>query len=298
MKRALLACALVACAADDSAMSTPDAGADGSGSAIVDAPPGTTCTPPSLEQTWLAGQLSSVTMGLAGAPRATTGQRTTARNTLQSQLMALGLTPSLHTYTTGANVTARIAATMTTNKRIILGAHFDTVSNSPGANDNASGTAVVLAVARYLEGMPCRQYNVDIVLFDEEEVGLVGARAYAQTLSATDVIAVHTVDQVAWDSDNDHRFELEMPTAALETQYKAAAAAVGVPTTTTTTEGTDHEAFRDRGLAAVGLTEEYVGGDTSPFRHLTTDTYSTVNATYQALAAKLVASVLITELTP
>lgn len=298
MKHALLACALVACAADDSAMTTPDAGGDGSGSAIVDAPPGTTCTPPALDQPWLASQLSTVTMDLAAAARATSTQRTSARNKLQTQLTALGLMPALQSYTTGANVTARIAATTATNKRIILGAHFDTVSNSPGANDNASGSAVVLAVARYLEDMPCRQYNVDIVLFDEEEVGLVGARAYAQTLNVSDVIAVHTVDQVGWDNDNDHRFELEMPTALLETQYKAAAQAVGVPTTTTTTEGTDHEAFRDRGLPAIGLTEEYVGGDTSPYRHLTTDTYSTVNATYQALAAKLVASVLMTELTP
>lgn len=297
MKYALLACALAACAADDSAMLTPDGGT-GSGSAIVDAPPGTECTPPALDQPWLATQLGNVTTDLASAARATPTQRTAARNKLQTQLTSLGLAPALQSYTTGANVTARIAATTQTAKRIILGAHFDTVPNSPGANDNASGTAVVIAVARYLMDTPCRQYNVDIVLFDEEEVGLIGARAYAQTLSSADVIAVHTVDQVAWDNDNDHRFELEMPTAALETQYKAAAAALGVPTTTTTTEGTDHEAFRDRGLPAVGLTEEYVGGDTSPYRHLTTDTSSTVNATYQALAAKLVASVLVAELVP
>ncbi len=299
MKYALLACALAGCAADDSATMTPDGGmGSGSGSAIVDAPPGTMCTSPALDQPWLATQLSSVTMDLASAARATSTQRTNARNKLQTQLTNLGLTPTLHSYTSGANVTARLAATTQTTKRIILGAHFDTVTNSPGANDNASGTAVVLAVARYLKDMPCRQYNVDIVLFDEEEVGLVGARAYAQTLTPADVIAVHTVDQVAWDSDNDHRFELEMPTAALETQYKAAAMALGIPTTTTTTEGTDHEAFRARGLPAVGLTEEYVGGDTSPYRHLTTDTYATVNTTYQALATKLVASVLFTELTP
>jgi Zn-dependent M28 family amino/carboxypeptidase len=298
VKRLLLTWALLGCAADDSSMMQvdPDA-AMGSGSATVDAPPGS-CTQPSVDQPWLATQLSSVTMGLAGSARATMTQRNTARNTLQTQLSALGLTPSLQAYQTGANVVARLAATTTTTKRIILGAHFDTVNNSPGANDNASGTAVVLAVARYVKEMPCRQYNLDIVLFDEEEVGLVGARAYAQTLTVADVIAVHTVDQVAWDSDNDKRFELEAPTAALEAEYKAAAIVVGVPVTKTTTEGTDHEAFRDRGMPAIGLTEEYVGGDTSPYRHLTTDTYQTVNATYQQLATKLVAQVIMTALTP
>ena len=66
---------------------------------------------------------------------------------------------------------------------IIVGAHFDTVSGSPGANDNGSGTAVVLAVASILAATPCRTSPITFAFFDEEEVGLVGARAYANSLN-------------------------------------------------------------------------------------------------------------------
>jgi len=37
---------------------------------------------------------------------------------------------------------------------VILGGHYDSVAGSPGANDNASGTAVVLAIARKVAGIP------------------------------------------------------------------------------------------------------------------------------------------------
>jgi len=58
------------------------------------------------------------------------------------------------------------------------------------------------------------------------------------------------------------------------------------------TEGTDHQAFRERGFAAAGLTEEYVGGDTSPNVHRATDMPSTVNAEYLKLAARLAIEVI------
>ncbi|MBA3455957.1 MAG: Zn-dependent exopeptidase M28 [Deltaproteobacteria bacterium] len=271
MKLAALLLALAAC--DGSSMDSPDAGTDGAVGS--DAPPG--CTRPAIDATWLQSQLTSWVAGLASAPRATSTQRTTARTYLMNQLATIGWTAQLHMYTTGANVHVTIPATMGTGKEILVGAHFDTVTNSPGANDNASGVAVVLAVARYLVDVPCRTAPVTIVLFDGEENGLLGSRAYAPTKTAANVRAVHTIDQVAWDQDNDLRFELEAPTPTLEAEYRAAAQVVGALVTTVPTEGTDHQAFRERGFAAIGLTEEYVGGDTSPHRHLAGDTPATVD---------------------
>jgi hypothetical protein len=259
----------------------------------IDAPPG--CTQPALDAPWLAGSLTAWVQGLTAAPRSTTTQRDAARQYLAAQLTMLGLTPQTHQYANGANVYATLPATMGSDKQIILGAHFDTVANSPGANDNASGAAVVLAVARYLNETPCRRAPVILAFFDQEELGLFGARAFAQMLDPQQTRAVHTIDQVAWDNDNDRRYELELPTPALETEWRAAATALGVTIVTTNTSGTDHQAFRDRGFAAVGLTEEYVGGDTSPHRHQPTDTASTVNDEYLRLAAKLTARVLLNE---
>jgi Zn-dependent M28 family amino/carboxypeptidase len=136
---------------------------------------------------------------------------------------------------------------------------------------------------------------VIIAFFDQEELGLFGARAFAMMLDPAQTRAVHTIDQVSWDNDDDNRYELELPTPALRDEWRAAATRVGATVVETTTSGTDHEAFRDRGFAAIGLTEEYVGGDTSPYRHLAEDTPATVDTAYLVLAAKLAASVVLDE---
>jgi Zn-dependent M28 family amino/carboxypeptidase len=258
-----------------------------------DALPG--CTKPSLDD---SGPLLNEWITQLPAPRSTIQQRTDARDYLQAELTQLGLTPSLHQYNNGANVIATLPATMGSEKAIIVGAHFDTVANTPGANDNASGVVVVLGVARLLAATPCRTAPVTFAFFDQEELGLFGARAYAQTLNAADIRAVQTIDQVAWDMDGDRRFELEAPTTTLEAEWTAAAAVIGVPVTRVSTEGTDHEAFRERGFAAMGLTEEFVGGDTSDFRHEPGDTVATVDMTYLGLALQLTAQVVITQVSP
>lgn len=289
MKRIALCCALAACGGSDGSDVDAGLGTDG-------APLDSGCTRPALAAPWLLDLLVTDIGQLAATPRATNTQRMTARTYLSAQLTSFGWAPQAHDYPGGSNVYATIPATMGgTGKEIIVGAHFDTVSGSPGASDNASGSVVVLALARYLADVSCRSAPVTVVFFDQEELGLFGSRAFAMQRLPANVAAVHTVDQVAWDSDGDRRFEIELPTPALEAEWQAAAAVVGVPVTITSSEGTDHEAFRARGFAAVGLSEEYVGGDTSPYRHLAEDTVATVNADYLALAAQLTAQVVIEE---
>jgi Zn-dependent M28 family amino/carboxypeptidase len=61
----------------------------------------------------------------------------------------------------------------------LVGAHLDTVPGSPGADDNASGVACLLELARIL---PAR--NVLLAVFDEEETGLIGAEVLAGELAA------------------------------------------------------------------------------------------------------------------
>jgi hypothetical protein len=56
---------------------------------------------------------------------------------------------------------------------VIVGGHMDTVAGSPGGNDNASGVAIVLEVARLVAGKkPAR--NAKFVAFGSEEYGLDG----------------------------------------------------------------------------------------------------------------------------
>lgn len=67
---------------------------------------------------------------------------------------------------------------------LVLGAHIDTVPRSPGADDNASGVAALLEIARVIAEGPAPDITVRFVVFNLEEVGLIGARAYASDARA------------------------------------------------------------------------------------------------------------------
>jgi hypothetical protein len=290
-----LALALAArpgCGADD-AGGGPDGGAlvDGGG----DGDPG--CLVPDLAGT--DAYLADVVGHLAAAPRASVAARAATREYLTAALEALGLVTSLDSYAGGANVVGRLAATdPAATTWILIGAHFDTVAGSPGADDNATGVATALATVRNLAAQPCRAHGVLVAAFDQEELGLVGSTQLAARLRAdgTALVAVHTIDQAGWDADRDRRFEIELPTAALWTEYQAAAAATGVAVTRTTTGDTDHVPFRERGYPAAGVSEEFAGGDTSPHYHTAGDTLATVELAYTARAVRLVTTVVGREL--
>jgi aminopeptidase YwaD len=64
---------------------------------------------------------------------------------------------------------------------VVIGAHYDSVQISPGANDNASGAAVVLEMARVLAHDP-PQANIVFVSFAAEELGLLGSAHFVGAL--------------------------------------------------------------------------------------------------------------------
>jgi len=68
---------------------------------------------------------------------------------------------------------------------LLIAAHYDTVPGSPGADDNASGLAVMLEVARRLSAVPLSR-PVRFIGFCLEEEDLLGSLAYAAHLRATD----------------------------------------------------------------------------------------------------------------
>ncbi|MBI2304949.1 MAG: M28 family peptidase [Chloroflexi bacterium] len=80
----------------------------------------------------------------------------------------------------GLNVIAK--KDVTKPCRWLLGAHYDSVAAGPGANDNASGVAVVLEVARRAAFAPWAS-GLCFVAFDVEELGLFGSRHYVDSLS-------------------------------------------------------------------------------------------------------------------
>ncbi|HZI64560.1 MAG TPA: M20/M25/M40 family metallo-hydrolase, partial [Thermoanaerobaculia bacterium] len=87
-----------------------------------------------------------------------------------------------------------------TEDEILLAAHYDTVAASPGAGDDASGCAAVLAAAADLRRTPLR-HTVRVVLFDGEEQGLRGSRAWVEGLEPDRrdrVLAGLVVEMVGW----------------------------------------------------------------------------------------------------
>ena len=81
--------------------------------------------------------------------------------------------PSLNVVAHGGDPTA--------SGRMLVGAHLDSVAAGPGANDNASGSAAVLELARAFADRPERE-RLTFALFGAEEEGLWGSRRYVERL--------------------------------------------------------------------------------------------------------------------
>ena len=83
---------------------------------------------------------------------------------------------------------------------LLFSAHYDVVKNSPGANDDASGVAVLLGLCRELRG---RDLPVRVIFFDREEawlrtpvlrLGLLGSFWYAWRTNLHRIAAVYNLE--------------------------------------------------------------------------------------------------------
>lgn len=106
------------------------------------------------------------------------GDRRTARSYIVQQLQEAGWQPQSQTYAGGVNLYAERGGTDPEAGFMLLGAHYDSVEASPGADDNASAIAAVLEMARLFHSMPTPR-GLRLVFFDQEEAGLLGSFAFA-----------------------------------------------------------------------------------------------------------------------
>lgn len=110
---------------------------------------------------------------------------------LGGELRAMGYTPRLASYPVGDRQHLNLEVTVQGGARgeeiVVVGAHYDTYDLTPGADDNASGVAGVLELARMMvDARPER--TVRLVLFGTEEPPYfntenMGSRAYARELA-------------------------------------------------------------------------------------------------------------------
>jgi hypothetical protein len=80
---------------------------------------------------------------------------------------------------------------------IMVGGHYDTVESAPGANDDGTGVATALELARILSK---RQWPIDIyfVFWNAEELGLWGSYEASQSFAAneTDILVYYNIDML------------------------------------------------------------------------------------------------------
>jgi hypothetical protein len=98
-----------------------------------------------------------------------------------------------------ANVIARLEGTTHPEVVYILSSHFDSVQRSPGADDNTSGTSVLLEAARVLADNP-QPATIIFASLTAEESGLLGAREFVRVAEEEGLWAAGVVnnDMMGW----------------------------------------------------------------------------------------------------
>ena len=93
----------------------------------------------------------------------------------------LTLTPITHPPATSGNVVAEIPGREAPEEIVLVGAHLDSWDLGTGAVDDGAGVGIVVAAATLIKELPrAPRRTIRVVLFGSEEVGLVGAKAYAE----------------------------------------------------------------------------------------------------------------------
>ncbi|MBK8010921.1 MAG: M20/M25/M40 family metallo-hydrolase [Deltaproteobacteria bacterium] len=132
----------------------------------------------------------------------------TARDYIEGEFRAAGFEPVRRSYDVdgelASNVEVEVRGTQHPAKILVVGAHYDTCEDTPGADDNASGVAVVLELARRLRDAPLER-SVRLVAFANEEppyfwTDLMGSKVYAQAIAAepVEVFGMLSIESVGY----------------------------------------------------------------------------------------------------
>ena len=214
-----------------------------------------------------------------------------AKKYLFQKLKSYGLTPTEQNFDfTGNNIYAIQKGTTDPKKCWIICAHYDDKSfeGSPaGADDNASGTAAVLEIARVLS-TKAFPYTIIYALWDNEEQNLDGSRYFVENnpLYFDQIQCVINLDMIGWDKDSDYVFEIHVREVGnsigigqnivkLNNDYTLGL----LPNTVNPGNGSsDQAAFWQGGIPAVAFYEN--GNDFNPYYHKLSDSVYYLNKEY------------------
>jgi Zn-dependent M28 family amino/carboxypeptidase len=144
-------------------------------------------------------------------------------------------------------------------RAVLVGGHLDGVGTDPdgtvfpGANDNASGPAVTIEVARALAAQrTALKRSIVFVAFAGEEEGLLGSEAYATRTVASpgrveSLVAYLNLDVIGCCGNT---LEASEESPALVDRIRLAAQRLGIPFRAIRGGGSDHATFTKRGVPA------------------------------------------------
>ena len=172
---------------------------------------------------------------------------------------------------------------------LIISAHYDHLGQAPdgttwsGANDNASGVAAMLEIARtWHEAGFVPQRTVLFTAWDAEEIGLLGSRYYVEQpqYPLDKTVGVINLDMVGAGEET-----LYLSGEGLESQTLAVAATMGITTTVSDSGRSDHFPFQQVGVPAGTLI--WFGGGDVPDYHRPSDTTATIESEKLATVGRI-----------
>lgn len=240
-------------------------------------------------------KLSSFKNRAAGTP-----DNQAAEKWISSQLQALGYDVKSICYEAGAcSVIADKKGSLKTDEVILVEGHFDSVGKDfAGADDNASGTASTLEIARVLKTYNNKR-TLRFFLTNGEEINLLGAEHYANLLQQSGQIKnlklVINMDMVGYNSNGIVELETDAEWnalaqwfAQLTEKYTSLKSKI-----TLGAWGSDHVPFLKRGVPTLLTIEDW--STKTPCYHQACDKPDTVNFTYAAEITKLNTAAVMTK---
>ncbi len=175
-----------------------------------------------------------------------------------------------------ANVVGEIPGQ--TDEIVLVGGHLDSWDLGTGAVDDGAGVGIVTAAAKLVGDLPGRpRRTIRVVLFGSEEVGLVGARAYAQMHKAD--LGKHIIAAESdFGADRIWRFQTRWGEKALAKApiFHRVLRRLGVgPGDNEASGGPDMTFLRQAGVPVVSLTQN--GWDYFDLHHTPDDTFDKID---------------------
>ncbi len=202
---------------------------------------------------------------------------------------------------TGRNVIAELPGNENPERIWVVGGHLDSTSDNPynlapGADDNASGTAATMLIAKIFRDHRFAD-TIRFVHFTAEEQGHWGSIVYArdEKLKGAQIMGYIDLDMIGWDGDGDRVIELHtgtgpksntLGTAFISANERYAQGLVAERLTTGASRFSDHSSFWDQDYGSFLAIENFFDGtlarDRNPQYHKTGDKLELVNLNYVA----------------